>query len=375
MRGEVEIWRGDTLVSREPNMLVDGAGELLADIMTVSPSLSGITDTATSSILDSSNYTIQAISFGTGKDAFLSNAHALDQYKENYLVDEAIPSVTVTAANALPSIVWLSSIDDLSGNNNIVEGKSYHPVVGLPVPPDPMLTVLEEDTSISSVVGGTAVSSIFPGNGQLTNFMPSAILSALMEPTVFSSTTSAVAVGILMGAFPDGSSGLFGNTNRHFVFVDGNPTALYSPQFRAGVFNEVSSMDVSGFVNMIMSSVPDASYSMSSTYSGLCMSANSTFATDGIVEYSVTLAAGDVGYANAFGGIYHLGLWAINIKQSLLNGNTPPFSFSVLNNPRKYKLFARKGLSKNLCYINDNGSISGQRQYTDLTIKWRLHFL
>ena len=55
MRGIVEIWKGDELILTEPNMLVDGAGELLADVMTVSPSLSGVEDHATSSILDASN--------------------------------------------------------------------------------------------------------------------------------------------------------------------------------------------------------------------------------------------------------------------------------------------------------------------------------
>ena len=64
MRGEVEIWDGDNLLHKEPNMLVDGAGDLLAEIMTVTPSLSGVE--AASSILDASNYTIQAVSFGTG---------------------------------------------------------------------------------------------------------------------------------------------------------------------------------------------------------------------------------------------------------------------------------------------------------------------
>ena len=63
MRGVVEVWRGDEKILEEPNMLVDGAGELLADIMTVSPSLSGITDHATSSILDASNYMIQRYVF------------------------------------------------------------------------------------------------------------------------------------------------------------------------------------------------------------------------------------------------------------------------------------------------------------------------
>jgi hypothetical protein len=56
------------------------------------------------------------------------------------------------------------------------------------------------------------------------------------------------------------------------------------------------------------------------------------------------------------------------MNESLRNGNTPPFAFSVLNNPRKYRLFCRKGLSKNLCYISDN------REHANLTLKWRIYF-
>ena len=69
MRGEVEIWRGDELLSRESNLLVDGAGATIADIMTISPSLSGVnspvpalTHATASAILDASNYRVQAIS-------------------------------------------------------------------------------------------------------------------------------------------------------------------------------------------------------------------------------------------------------------------------------------------------------------------------
>ena len=134
---------------------------------------------------------------------------------------------------------------------------------------------------------------------------------------------------------------------------------------------------MAGFVNMVMSGSPGTTtdYEMSSGASGLCVSGGIDATNSGTVEYSVMLAKGDVATVNMYGGIYHLGLWTIDMKQSLLNGNTPPFGFSVLNNPRKYKLFARKGLSKNLCYINDNGANKGIENYKDLTIKWRLHFL
>jgi len=62
-------------------------------------------------------------------------------------------------------------------------------------------------------------------------------------------------------------------------------------------------------------------------------------------------------------------MWTIDMNKTLMNGNTPPLSFSVLNNPRKYKLFCRKGVSKDLTYINNINN------YQDLTIKWRIHFL
>ena len=119
-------------------------------------------------------------------------------------------------------------------------------------------------------------------------------------------------------------------------------------------------MDVSGFVTTTPTT---------NTKLGLTTSSNSNFATNGIVEYAVKLSKDDALFAHAYGGIYHLGMWTINMGESLRNRNTPPFSFSVLNNPRKYRLFCRKGLSKDLTFINDIN------EYEDITIKWRIHFL
>jgi hypothetical protein len=385
MRGEVEIYSGDKLLLHEPNMLVDGVGVLLADIMTVSPSLSGIEDHATSSILDASNYIVQAISFGTGELGAVNNASRVNEDWWNWVSGSIVPSVGAVglAANAVATSAFGLAATNLS---------SYVPMVGVPTYPDPALEVLEKNTSVSAQIpisnaveyaalpasALVAVSSVFPGNGQLTNFVPSAIASAMCGPTVFSSLTESwVGAGSVMGAFPEGS-GTPTNKTRYYIFRDETYTAgdtAFNNNFYDGVFNAASSMDVSGFVSMVMSSVPNSVLDMSSTYSGLCLSAASDFADTGIVEYSVTLGAGDLGMANLYGGIYHLGLWTLDLKNSLLGGNTPPYAFSVLDNPRKYRLFARKGVSKNLCAIGDSGAAQGHENYTDLTIKWRLHFL
>lgn len=442
MRGEVEIWKGDQLLYSEPNMIVDGAGELLADIMTVSPSLSAISHVGTSSILDASNYRIQAISFGTGKEAFVNNAAAVTNAKDSIYYKSspalqyfssvgfvgnsaflATNNTTLIQSGIVPVVTNCPAQDEINANL-LVSNQEFNPIAGVPIAPNPHLEVLEPniefDTSIDANLGHAIntsptipsvpreiyVSSYFAPFGQLPNFLPSSIAFTLIsgvngtatpfvgtataetasETNTFSSNNvyNVVKVAASLGAFPDGSGVLPAGSRYavNFYRVLSNTsfgaasigavshlTLVSSIPVIGGFFNAASSMDCSGFVNMVMSSVPHASYGMSSTASGLCLSADSNFSSNGVIEYSVSLASGDLTFANAYGGIYHIGLWIIDMEKSLRAGNTPPFTFSRINNPRKYKLFCRKTFSKNLCYS------SRESQRSDLTIKWKLHFL
>lgn len=379
MRGSVQIWQGGELLLEEPNMIVDGAGEILADIMTISPSVSAL-GTPTSSILDTSNYTIQAVSFGTGQDAWNSNAHVLTEEKIDTIVKVFDPWDHGAAVLVKDSPVW----------NYARDGGSYIPEVGLPAYPDPMMRTLDYPVNVSANFAGSGatlpVSSVIAGNGQHMNILPSGIFSSLLEGTDFSELSSAALAAAVIGAFPVGSStidsasfratynGLF-TTTIDAVGIDSFDTDVY------GYFNEVSSMDISGFVTMVMSATPNDThgYELSSPASGLTIDDKKgdpegvIAKTDHWIEYSVELAAGDMATVNMFGGIYHLGLWCIDLEESLRAGNNPPFEFSVLDNPRKYKLFCRKGFSKNLCLIND-GAGDGFKNYSPLLIKWRLYF-
>jgi hypothetical protein len=343
-------------------MLTDGAGELLADIMTVSPSLSGIEDSGTSSILDASNYVIQSISFGTAEAAFTQEGYArfLDQNKASQL--SGYGGHNLFLAGSSNTITWVNREDATSTN-------FYYPNDALlPSTPDPSKTGLEDDTNVSanpgsflSTIPRLDISSLFPGNGQHVNFMPSAIRFGLTEGTALSASLSNFLLGSVMGSFPAGISEQ-GTLGSYLVYR--KPGAAGTLQYFASSVgsypNEASSMDVSGFITAVSGIDP---------MSGLTTSSNTDFSSNGIVEYSTTLSKDDLVFLHAYGGIYHLGLWSIDMKQSLLNGNAPPFGFSVLNNPRKYKLFCRKGLSKDLTFTNN---LSG---YDDLNIKWRLHFL
>ena len=360
MRGEVEIWRAGELVHKEHNMLVDGAGELLADVMTVSPSLSAIADTATSSILDASNYTIQAISFATDKVAFKNNAHFLDAAKGTLLSSVHASEAVAAVSNANQST------------------SSYTPVVGISSPPNPVLTVLEPDSNVDAELGGVEVSSLFPGPDQNVNVIPlSRTTIPVHHHNMLSSLGSLSSVGAsILGCFPDGSS--FGGTD--FSAFSGvgysAENVVFSGNYDSAV-NEASSMDTSGYVNMVMSGSPGttSNYLMSSTLSGLCVSGGIDPTNSGTVEYSMILGSGDVGFSNLYGGIYNMGLWTIDMDETLRSGNTPPYSFGPLDNPRKYRLFATKHLTKNLGFINDHSTNAGALNYKDLTIKWRLHFI
>ena len=360
MRGEVEIWRGDELVLQEANMLTDGAGKLIADIMTVSPSLDTVSDPGTQAILDASNYVIQSISFGTASKAFsdVGFGRGLDQLKASYLSGPG--AYTQYLAGEINTIA-VANRDDADNTNF-----NYPTNTLFPETPDPMRRVLENGTSISSVPGQffgeetpTSISSLFPGNGQHVNFMPSVIREYVTLGTELSGSLSSFYVGSLMGSYPAGVSEQ-GDTGSRLVYR--NPNEALGITLTVGSYpNEASSMDVSGFITSVTGT---------DTQLGLTTSSNADFSSNGTVEYSTTLSQDDLAYLQLFGGIYHMGLWTIDMKKSLLAGNTPPFGFSVLDNPRKYRLFCRKGVSKDLT-ITSNVQTRNQ----DLTIKWRLHFL
>jgi hypothetical protein len=67
------------------------------------------------------------------------------------------------------------------------------------------------------------------------------------------------------------------------------------------------------------------------------------------------LPRGDCGTLNLFGGVYHLGVWCLDIKEMLKQGYSPPYSFNPLNNIRKYRLFAKKTFNRDIInYTNNN---------------------
>jgi hypothetical protein len=127
----------------------------------------------------------------------------------------------------------------------------------------------------------------------------------------------------------------------------------------SSIYNKYQLLDPSGFLKFSSNILANnqAYYAETEldptkffTFSGAIRSAQADFPTS--VDLKWSLMGGDAGSLNLFGGIYHIGLWYLDIKEMLKEGNNPPYSFNPLNNTRKYKLFAKKTFNSDLLYYN-----------------------
>lgn len=319
MYGIVEIYLDDKLVCQERNTIMDGAAKTICDIFTISPSLSGIS--SASAILDTSNYTIQALSFGKDQLTFSSNAHA--------------SAGLIAYGKSTSSQVW--------GEVSAAGVSSYTPTVGLPRYPNPVENYLD--------IPHYPISSTLT-SGNIPNLLPYYQYIAEVSGLALSSI-----LGI--GCFPYASGNLVQ------LRTGASPGTFVASTVLSSTFNAISSMDYRGFVNRTTTTNP---------VSGLVGSSTTTFSGTGEIIYHLTVPSGDLGFVNLYGGIYNIGLWTIDVKETLKTAS-PPFTFHAVNNPRKYRLFAKKSFLQNLAKISDNGTNPGIINYKNLNIIWRLFFV
>ena len=167
MRGQVELYTDygtskEEMIYVDHNVLVDAGGQLLADIMTYpSPSLSGIA--GLSSILDASNYTIQALSFGKASKNFSKHAHTYPSSLSN-------SSTVITWASGGPRAIVLPF--DASGQDHYPTS-AYPGGPYLPSYTDPHDIILEKN-SIPIVAQSLSSTFVTLGDdvGQNLNMIP-----------------------------------------------------------------------------------------------------------------------------------------------------------------------------------------------------------
>ena len=320
-------------------MFVDKAGEHIADIMSMNRHLSQIS--SASAILDTSNYTFHAISFGKDSAGFSQHAH------------------TVTSASGTKSIRVVSyESNSISGYHTSATAQALEYTYKLyPQSPTPMDIRLERN---SLPQYSTSVSNV----GHCLNTIISPALSANAH---------------LIGCFPASGGTSYG-------VYDSNNSLIFSGSL-SSYYNRHGLMDSSGFLTFAPYSLDlqQIGYEFNIFNQGVIRSAESGFPNE--VDLKILLTSGDAGSLLLFGGVYHLGLWTLDIKEMVNNGIYPPYSWNALNNNRKYRLFAKKTFNKDILQIDTNlvspgvGSFktifeSGTYSNTLGTIiKWKIKFV
>lgn len=297
-------------------MFVDKAGEHLADIMTMNRTYASIP--SASSILDTSNYTFHAVSFGKDADGFRNHAHVI--YAPSSTISIKVVSYEGGSVSGYHTSATASALN--------------HRYKLLPESPTPLQTRLETESTVPNY--NTSVVDI----GHCLNSILDSALSSYAH---------------LVGCFPaSGGTAFQVSSEEGSLIFSGSLSSFY---------NRYLIMDKNGFLTFAPGNLNSLeAYAASSDFTkGALRIKGTNFPKE--VKVSLLLTSGDAGSLLLFGGLFHLGLWCLDIKQMLKDGYNPPFNFNALNNIRKYRLFAKKTFNRDLLNVGSNTTGGGASSF------------
>jgi hypothetical protein len=315
-------------------MFVQGFGEVLTDVMTVNPAIADIP--SASSILDTSNYTFQAVTFGKDAGGFVQHSHAVStvQYIDGDSAsgvsgyDSGILSVInygsdlPAAASAASSYVISSTYAEFSSSYNSV-----------PNDPSPLDTRLERGSTLSTNLSAYSFASALPDLGHYANAVLDSQLSAIWNK---------------VGAFAPSSGG-------DYRFYDKDGSYVYSGTITS-YFNTNGLVDKDGYLtvgNNVATNSP--SYS-----DGAALVSSVSFPiSEGKLFLNANIDGDDAMTLAAFGSVKHLGVYCLDMCQMLSEGLMPPYSWDALNNNRKYKLVAKSTILDDPLFHRDALGLPG----------------
>jgi len=303
-------------------MFVKGFGEHIIDILTVNPELSGIA--SASSILDVSNYTFQALTFGKDAEGFKHHAHTIHSESDGVYNNGKLHIVVYN--NTSPSSYHSSA-------TKAYFSSTYNSDPNYPHYYDTRLERASTVTNVSSA-------------GEVGHYL---------NPAAVSSTSG---LWNVVGGFPP-------STVTEYVMYNPTGGLVTSGSMKSGFFNEHSLMNPSGYLTFAQISASSAS-SVKSTINGWASGALVTASgidTNAQIQICVTLHTSDLASLAAFGGLNHIGVWCLDIREMLASGNVPPYTWNAKNDNRKYKLVAKKTFWDDLLYHEDFGTNPGFDEY------------
>lgn len=308
-------------------MFVQGFGEVLTDVMTVNPAIADIP--SASSILDTSNFTFQAVTFGKDAEGFAQHSHSVSAvqyidgnsasgasgYDSGFLTVINWGSNLTSAVSAASSYVISATYSQFSSNYNSV-----------PNDPSPLDTRLERGSTSSTNLSSYSSASALPDLGHYVNSILDNQLSSIWNK---------------VGGFAPSDGG-------DYRFYDRSGDLVYEGSV-SGYFNTHGIMDKNGYLTVSPSSVSELSPTSVNYFEkgSLGVSSESYPVSGGQMILKNYLYKGDAVTLAAFGSVKHVGVYCIDLKSMLSEGLTPPYNWNHLNNNRKYKLVAKVTLLDN----------------------------
>lgn len=295
-------------------MFTQGFAEVLVNVLTVNPAIAAIP--SASAILDTSNYTFNALSLGKDSNGFKFHGHTLyssgvSSYNDSFL--------TIRRYNSISPSSYHSS----ATHSNF--SSTYSSIPNYPTVYDTRLERLSTATNVVSSFAGDPISEV----GHYLNVAADRSFSSLWN---------------VIGGFPPA-----GNVGRYRL-LNSAGTLITSGNL-SGVFNTFSAVDTSGFIKLL--DLNATATAGADSASGPFLSVSSTFSAVPTVRILLHLRMGDLASLAAFGGVNHIGVWCLDLPTMLAQGLTPPYAWNPLNNSRKYKLVAKATLWSDLLHHDD----------------------
>jgi hypothetical protein len=433
LKGEVEVFKimkdgGSTSVLKESNMVVDGASEVIVDMLTTPYSLKNL---AGSETLNPSNFTVQAVTLGKASELYGG------QPETSAADTDVIGMHCVYNTQELSSLYFNIGTspeiggDDWVGARNLTGASSFTPSTKLPKTPFPGDVGLEDSSrtqielyyelSDAAVSGGLPETSGFALPFGVSDGWDNA--SALVSSkghnlnSFYSSSVKSMET-LFQGCYaPSNGIDVFiwdASVTRSVVINSTNPAALLLSSVNAsagpvltpvdpgygegysvsGRYNTVGSMDKHGYLVaypiqhhpasgdptqgvIVSAGTTNSLVGLGYDANGL-LAGSEAFLASPAVCYNFSISSSDLLALAAYKGVTNIGLWALDLEETL-KLESPPLAWGAPTNNRRYKLFSKKVFSEDLTTIQDNPGAdvpyaAGMVNYTDLNIEWRLNF-
>jgi len=401
MKGKVEVFAiasdgSERLVISEPNLVVDGAGECIVNMLTTPSS----TLKYAPRVMDTSNWRWGAISFGPAASSFQENAYFYppDQMYTSGGDGCREGSVSVSsyinkqglgggynANQALIRVLWLSSTIEPSYN---ATPSSYTPPFRLPSYPAPTDTKLEDASTAYTIVSGDGTQCY----GQFENRIQ---FSATDASAYFQGAYSPRTAGgnkFLSGCLVSSYEGDW-EADPFLHIINSNATTsglVYNVGL--GEYNGASCIDFRGYVSAIHN---DNSIAEGLVYVSGSVDSDISGATSQVTVPKASMftkiGCEDVWAMNLYGGLHNIGIWNVDCKKSLEKYEAPflwdpqsPTSHALIGTNEfrngagvtklEYKLFSKKTFTENLCANKDDSGNEGFFNPNSLKIVWTIDF-